>query len=91
MSRGLLERIDLLVVNRIEAEMLSGDAVRDVAGAAAALTELGGRMKNVIVTLGGDGLVVRFGQNGGRTIAPKPVKAVSSHGAGDCFVGALAA
>ncbi len=33
MSRELLERIDLLVVNRIEAEMPSGDAVRDVTGA----------------------------------------------------------
>ena len=72
-------------------EVLSGDAVGDVAGAAAALTELGGRIKNVIVTLGGDGPVVGFGQNVGRTIAPTPVKAVSSHGAGDCFVGALAA
>ena len=39
----------------------------------------------------GDGLVVRFADGDGRTIAPKPVKVVSSHGAGDCFLGALAA
>lgn len=91
MSQELLERIDLLVVNRIEAEMLSGDTVRDVAGAEGALTKLGRQTKNVIVTLGGDGLVVRFVEGEGRTIAPKRVKVVSSHGAGDCFVGALAA
>ena len=42
------------------------------------------------MTLGGDGLVIKSDD----TISPiagKRVKVVSSHGAGDCFVGALAA
>jgi hypothetical protein len=35
--------------------MLSGDSVRDVAGAVGALTEFGRWTKNVTVTPGGDG------------------------------------
>jgi hypothetical protein len=53
-------------------------------------SKIGGRVKNVIVTLGGEGLVIKSDD----TISPiaaKRVKVVSSHGAGDCFVGALAA
>lgn len=90
MGNALLDRLDCLVVNRIEAEMLSGDPVRDPADAAFALSKIGGRIKNIIVTLGGDGLVIKSDD----TISPiaaKRVKVVSSHGAGDCFVGALAA
>ena len=90
MASALLDRIDCLVVNRIEADMLSGVPVRDPADAASALSKIGGRVKNVIVTLGGEGLVIKSDD----TISPiaaKRVKVVSSHGAGDCFVGALAA
>ena len=91
MGSVLLQRLDCLVVNRIEAEMLSGDPVRDWAGAASALSKIGGRIKNVIVTLGGEGLVIKSADNTVSPIAAKRVKVVSSHGAGDCFVGALAA
>ena len=56
------------------------DTVRDVAGAVGVVTKLGRQTKNVIGTLGGDGLVVRFGHDERRTIAPKRVKVVSSHG-----------
>ena len=90
MASALLDQIDCLVVNRIEADMLSGVPVRDPADAASALSKIGGRVKNVIVTLGGEGLVIKSDD----TISPiaaKRVKVVSSHGAGDCFVGALAA
>ena len=90
MAEALLDRLDSLVVNRIEAEMLFGGPVREPAEAASALSKIGRRIKNVIVTLGGDGLVIKSND----TISPiaaKRVKVVSSHGAGDCFVGALAA
>lgn len=90
MANALLDRLDCLVVNRIEAEMLSGVPVRDPADAASALSKIGGRIKNVIVTLGGDGLVIKSDDTFS-PIAGKRVKVVSSHGAGDCFVGALAA
>jgi len=45
----------------------------------------------VIVTLGGDGLFVKTREGQVSKIASKRVKVISSHGAGDCFVGALAA
>ena len=77
--------------DRIEAEMLSGDSVRDPADAASALSKIGGRIKSVIVTLGGQGLVIKSADDTISTISAKRVKLVSSHGAGDCFVGALAA
>ena len=91
MTEALLDRVDCLVVNRIEAEMLSGGPIGDRGEAASALSRVGGRIKNVIVTLGGDGLVIKSADGTISAIAAKRVKVVSSHGAGDCFVGALAA
>lgn len=91
MSLALRECIDVLVVNRVEAEMLSGDIVRDDSTALAAMAALGVGTKSVIITLGGDGLFVKTLGGEATKIPPKRVKVVSSHGAGDCFVGALAA
>ena len=88
---ALGERIDILVVNRIEAEMMSQVSVQDEAGASAALARLGGIYPNVIVTLGGEGLLVKSAAGAVARIAPKKVAVVSAHGAGDCFVGSLAA
>jgi ribokinase len=56
--------------------------------AASALLALG--PKAVIVTLGGDGLVLAEGGTINHHPA-QPVRVVSSHGAGDAFIGALAA
>jgi ribokinase len=86
----LLDLIDVLVVNRIEAEMISGVAVKDRAGAIAALPALGADRRTVIVTLGSGGLVVAAPGEAPCEIAALPVAVVSTHGAGDCFVGALA-
>jgi ribokinase len=90
-SAALLDRIDVLVVNRVEAEMFSGTRVDDRDGAMDALPKLAKAARGVVVTLGGDGLVVRAADDAPLWIAPKPVRVVSSHGAGDCFVGTLAA
>jgi ribokinase len=91
MAKELLDRIDCLVVNRIEAEMLSGDPVRNPTDAASVLSKIGVRIRNVIVTLGGEGLVLKSADGSISTISAKKVEVISSHGAGDCFVGALAA
>jgi ribokinase len=49
------------------------------------------KAQSTVITLGGDGLVVA-GQSGEIVeIEPVPVKVTSTHGAGDCFVGVLAA
>jgi ribokinase len=89
-SRDLLAATDLLVVNRVEAADMLGiaDIGPDLPGAAVALSALGPRA--VIVTLGGDGLVLL--EDGGLTTMPAlAVNVVSTHGAGDAFLGALAA
>jgi ribokinase len=82
---ALATLLDLLVVNRVEAQDLAGTA--DPAGAARLLAA---RVPRVIVTLGAGGLV-GHGPQGTFAQASPQVATVSSHGAGDAFLGALAA
>ena len=91
LSQDLLAQIDVLIVNRVEAEAMSGRAVTDRATARAALEMLASASRSVIVTLGGDGLVVATATGDIVDIEPIPVRVTSTHGAGDCFVGALSA
>ena len=83
----LMARIDVLIVNRGEAAALAGTA--DPAEAARRLLDQGPGA--VIVTLGADGLIcARPGEAPLAQGAPA-VRVISTHGAGDAFVGALAA
>ena len=91
MAQALLDAVDVLIVNRVEAEMLSGLPVSDPQSAIAALPMLGHGLLDVVVTLGGAGLVSAPRDAAALIIAPVKVTVKSSHGAGDCFVGALAA
>jgi ribokinase len=85
----LLNLVDVLIVNRVEAEAMFGMPVRDRASASKALRNRHCG-KSIVITLGGEGLVV--GQASDVVeIEPIPVKVTSTHGAGDCFVGTLAA
>lgn len=87
----LPEFVDILVVNAIEAEMLSGGTVNSLTEAASAAGALSTRFKTVIVTAGGNGVAL-CDQAGDRISLPSlPVEVVSTHGAGDSFVGTLAA
>jgi ribokinase len=90
MTPELLDGVDILVVNRVEAAMLSGAKVETRAQALAVAALLPAR-EAVLVTLGGEGLVLCEKGGAAAWIAPHRVKVVSTHGAGDCFVGALAA
>jgi ribokinase len=89
-GRDLLSLVDVLVVNRVEAEGMSGLVVQDRASAVAAMPNLQKLAKSIVVTLGGQGLVVS--ESGGKPIEIEAlhVKVISTHGAGDCFVGTLA-
>jgi ribokinase len=88
----LADLVDVLVVNRVEAEMLAGLPVPDSAAAGEAARRLARTGRALVVTLGGDGLVLAGADGAVIRIAPVRVDAVvSTHGAGDCFVGALAA
>jgi ribokinase len=89
--RELLGKLDPLVVNEHEAAFLLGERVEGVEGAlsaAAGLLELGPR--SAVITLGRDGAVFCAGESTDHHSAPK-VDAVDTTGAGDAFVGALAA
>jgi ribokinase len=82
--------IDVLIVNAVEAEMMGTAPVTDLPSAAAAAQALSARFAAVVVTAGGQGLA--FCQSGQSvTIPAEPVPVVSTHGAGDAFVGMLAA
>lgn len=84
--------IDILVVNEVEAEMMTGaDPITEFAAAEVAAAQLLRRAPSVIVTLGARGLVVATRTTGPQRIPGHPVIAVSTHGAGDALIGAMAA
>ena len=90
-SDALWSVVDVLLVNGVEAERLSGMSVADVPAAMIAGEELRRQfgMPTVIVTLGGHG-VVAHGEYGARHLPAWPVQVVETIGAGDAFAGVLA-
>jgi ribokinase len=87
----LAANVDLLVVNAVEAEMICGVAVTSLGAATEAATLLSKRIANAVVTAGGLGLAVAERGNTPCAEAAHPVQLVDTHGAGDAFIGALAA
>ncbi|HEY5564907.1 MAG TPA: ribokinase [Rhodothermia bacterium] len=86
----LLQKIDYLTPNELEAERLCGVAVRDLDSAEqAALRLLERGVRNVIVTLGATG-ALRVHEGGVQFAAAPLVDAVDSTAAGDAFNGAFA-
>jgi ribokinase len=89
----LLGLADVVVVNETELAFLTAGSTNggSVGGSVADLArELQGPGQVVIATLGPDGAVMLVGDEEVR-VAGRRVQAVDSTGAGDCFVGALAA
>ena len=87
----LAANVDLLVVNAVEAEMICGVPVTNLRAATEAATLLSKQAANVVVTAGGLGLAVAGRGNSPYAEAAHPVRLVDTHGAGDAFIGALAA
>jgi ribokinase len=83
MSPLLLDLVDILVVNRVEAADMMGLAVADLDPMRPLMAA------RAIITLGGDGLVIQDGAS--RHQSAHRVQVISTHGAGDAFLGALAA
>ena len=90
LDRALATCIDILVVNGVEAEMLGGGAVATLADARRAARTLSATVATVVVTAGGAG-VAAHGPGIDLSLPAEPVEVQSTHGAGDCFVGVLAA
>lgn len=86
----LFEHVDVLVANAGEAAELAGESLEhfDAERSAIALLKRGPRA--VVITLGGDGAFVAAADSAVKVAAPR-VRVVDTTGAGDAFVGALAA
>jgi ribokinase len=91
MESVLSKNIDLLVVNALEAEMLSGIPVTDSLTAGAAAETLRETAAQVVVTAGAAGLAIATHKGDSVLEAAYPVQPIDTHGAGDTFIGALAA
>lgn len=83
--------VDVLVVNAVEAEMFGSDAVDDLPSALAAAQHLAAQYESVVVTAGSKGLAAWADDDKQIIIPAREVRVASSHGAGDCFTGTLAA
>ncbi len=89
-SQAGLEAVDILTVNGVEAEQLTGVDTATRSGAAAALEAMARRGVNYpVLTMGASGAAALVDGEVLWTAAPE-VKAVDTVGAGDTFVGALA-
>jgi ribokinase len=88
----VLPLADVIVLNETELGVLTGAGLASSAADAGRLSRVlrrrGGQA--IIATLGADGAVALIGEEIVR-IAGRPVPVVDSTGAGDCFVGAMAA
>ncbi|PKB22703.1 ribokinase [Janthinobacterium sp. 64] len=90
LPQGVLELVDYLIPNEIEAAMLAGVSPdgADAAALAAALQKLGS--DNVIITLGSKGVHAAL-YGGDFTFPAEAVQAVDTTAAGDTFIGGFVA
>ena len=87
----LYEKIEVIIPNEVEAEILSGVKVDSEASAKkAAEFFLCKGVKKVIITLGDNGVYANDGK-AGTMIPPHKVEAIDTTGAGDSFCGAFVA
>jgi ribokinase len=91
LSDDMVGLVDILVVNAVEAEMMGAEPVDDLASAALAAQHLGAQFKAVIVTAGSNGLAAVDAEGEAFSLPAEKVQLVSSHGAGDAFIGTLCA
>ncbi len=91
LPKELRRLIDVLVVNAVEAEMSGSAPVTDLTSALSAACHLAREYRDVIVTAGASGLAICAPGIEPVTVPARKVAVSSTHGAGDCFTGTLAA
>lgn len=91
LSPALIACLDLLVVNGVEARDMSGISVNSLSDALQAAQWLGQHYPAVVVTAGEYGVAWLEAGQPAQSLAALPVQLVSTHGAGDCFMGMLCA
>jgi ribokinase len=93
-EKDLLDLVDILILNETELGFLTSTELRESdspARFAEAARALQHRDRIICVTLGKRGVLALIDGEEASVIAGRTVKAVDTTGAGDCFVGALAA
>ena len=96
MSPDFSALVDILVVNAVEAEMMGAEMMGSekicgLPAAADAARKLSDQFESVVVTAGAQGLAAISATDELLVLPAEKVTVVSSHGAGDAFIGALAA
>lgn len=91
LSDEILQHVDLIVANRVEATNATGIAIASLADAARAAQALSTHGCNSVVTAGNLGCALCAYRSEPYLIAAMKVRPVSTHGAGDFFCGVLAA
>ncbi|MCL4386317.1 MAG: ribokinase [Cyanobacteria bacterium] len=85
----LLKNVDILIPNEIELSCLTGIriySIKDISNASKKLLKTG--VKNVVVTLGNNGVFIK-NSSIEKHIKPQKVKVVDTTGAGDIFAGSF--
>ncbi len=89
LPRELLDLVDVLVVNEVEYEAVTGSVLPEDVDVLEHAVREPGMPPGVVVTLGARGAYVWDGEHVDHVAAPR-VKVVDTTGAGDTFIGALA-
>ena len=82
--------IDILILNRVEAEQFFAAHFASISDVVTALNTTESSINTIIVTLAEGGLVYRDNTGHVENKSAYPVDVISTHGAGDMFCGALA-
>ena len=85
----VFQYVDLMVVNAVEARDLCGISVDNLDAAREAAISMTKRFNEVVVTAGEHGVAFADAMTVEGAIPAIPVELISTHGAGDCFMGAL--
>ena len=91
LSSALQDCIDVLVVNGVEARDMSGITVNDLSSASEAALKLNQTFPVVVVTAGEFGVAFSESNGSCNSLPAEKVELVSTHGAGDCFMGMFCA
>lgn len=90
-SEAMASQVDILIVNEIEASSLCNTDVNSLDSASIAAVSLTRQYPIVVVTAGARGLAVASSEGDSFTMKALDVDVVSTHGAGDMFVGTMCA